>query len=267
MSNSNRKIHIFKSSYLQAAGILLLILLAALLMRFNNINSTQAISATVAKVRFLGEYRVGDGQWQEITEGQHIPATKGDVTLRGNFHLLTPDDEYVGVYRDELPIAFYSNHINWTISEGKNEPFVIDLENPLYGSAACGVYWSAYMLTSGSEESIEILIHNPHSYGNENAIDELLSNLALWSGIDFERDVLDRGQGQRNIGLFFVIVSLVLLGSALLFLRTGALSNQEEKRSKQTYIFLKYTCSLQDILRRNCYSSYFLHRLLLFHIL
>ena len=215
MSNSNRKIHIFKSSYLQAAGILLLILLAALLMRFNNINSTQAISATVAKVRFLGEYRVGDGQWQEITEGQHIPATKGDVTLRGNFHLLTPDDEYVGVYRDELPIAFYSNHINWTISEGKNEPFVIDLENPLYGSAACGVYWSAYMLTSGSEESIEILIHNPHSYGNENAIDELLSNLALWSGIDFERDVLDRGQGQRNIGLFFVIVSLVLLGSAL----------------------------------------------------
>ena len=215
MSNSNRKIHIFKSSYLQAAGILLLILLAALLMRFNNINSTQAISATVAKVRFLGEYRVGDGQWQEITEGQHIPATKGDVTLRGNFHLLTPDDEYVGVYRDELPIAFYSNHINWTISEGKNEPFVSDLENPLYGSAACGVYWSAYMLTSGSEESIEILIHNPHSYGNENAIDELLSNLALWSGIDFEKDVLDKGQTQRNIGLFFVIVSLVLLGSAL----------------------------------------------------
>ena len=71
------------------------------------------------------------------------------------------------------------------------------------------------MLSSGSEETIEILIHNPHSYGNETAIDEMLSNLALWSGIDFERGVLDSGQTQRNTGLFFVIVAFVLLGSAL----------------------------------------------------
>ena len=213
MPNTKSKLRIFKSSYLQVAGILLLILLAALLMWFNHVNSTQAISATVAKVRFYGEYRIGDGQWQEITEGQHIPATKGDVTLRGNFHMLTPDGEYVGVYRGELPIAFYSNHISLTIYEGSNEPFVMDIENPLYGSSACSKYWTGYMLSSGSEESIEILIHNPHRFGNENAIDELLSNMALWSGIDFERGALDSGQTQRNTGLFFVIVSLVLLGS------------------------------------------------------
>ena len=215
MPNTKSKLRIFKSSYLQVAGILLLILLAALLMWFNHVNSTQAISATVAKGRFYGEYRIGDGQWQEITEGQHIPATKGDVTLRGNFHMLTPDGEYVGVYRGELPIAFYSNHISLTIYEGSNEPFVMDIENPLYGSSACSKYWTGYMLSSGSEESIEILIHNPHRFGNENAIDELLSNMALWSGIDFERSVLDSGQTQRNTGLFFVIVSLVLLGSVL----------------------------------------------------
>ena len=197
------------------AGILLLIILAALMMWFNHVNSTQAISATVAKVRFYGEYRIGDRQWQEITEGQHIPATKGDVTLRGNFHMLTPDGEYVGVYRGELPVAFYSNHISLTIYEGSNEPFVMDIENPLYGSSACSKYWTGYMLSSGSEESIEILIHNPHRFGNENAIDELLSNMALWSGIDLESDVLDSGQTQRNTGLFFVIVSFVLLGSAL----------------------------------------------------
>lgn len=197
------------------AGILLLIIFAALMMWFNHVNSTQAISATIAKVRFYGEYRIGDRQWQEITEGQHIPATKGDVTLRGNFHMLTPDGEYVGVYRGELPVAFYSNHISLTIYEGSNEPFVMDIENPLYGSSACCKYWTGYMLSSGSEESIEILIHNPHRFGNENAIDEMLSNMSLWSGIDFESDVLDSGQTQRNIGLFFVIVSLALLGSAL----------------------------------------------------
>lgn len=192
-----------------------MIIFAALMMWFNHVSSTQAISATVAKVRFYGEYRIGDRQWQEITEGQHIPATKGDVTLRGNFHMLTPDGEYVGVYRGELPVAFYSNHISLTIYEGSNEPFVMDIENPLYGSSACCKYWTGYMLSSGSEESIEILIHNPHRFGNENAIDEMLSNMSLWSGIDFESDVLDSGQTQRNIGLFFVIVSLALLGSAL----------------------------------------------------
>lgn len=215
MPSAKNRLQIFKSSYLQVAGILLLIIFAALMMWFNHVNSTQAISATVAKVRFYGEYRIGDRQWQEITEGQHIPATKGDVTLRGNFHMLTPDGEYVGVYRGELPVAFYSNHISLTIYEGSNEPFVMDIENPLYGSSACCKYWTGYMLSSGSEESIEILIHNPHRFGNENAIDEMLSNMSLWSGIDFESDVLDSGQTQRNIGLFFVIVSLALLGSAL----------------------------------------------------
>ena len=215
MPNAKNRLQIFKSSYLQVAGILLLIIFAALMMWFNHVNSTQAISATVAKVRFYGEYRIGDRQWQEITEGQHIPATKGDVTLRGNFHMLTPDGESVGVYRGELPVAFYSNHISLTIYEGSNEPFVMDIENPLYGSSACCKYWTGYMLSSGSEESIEILIHNPHRFGNENANDEMLSNMSLWSGIDFESDVLDSGQTQRNIGLFFVIVSLALLGSAL----------------------------------------------------
>ena len=204
-----------KRTHLQIAGILLLIFLAALLLWFNHINSTQAISASVAKVRFYGEYRIGDGPWQEITEGQHITASQGDVTLRGNFHMLTPDGEYVGIYRGELPIAFYSNHISLTIYEGDNEPVMMDIENPLYGSSACSEYWTDYILTSESDEQIEIVIRNPHRYGNETAIDEMLSNLALWSGIDFERDVLDGGQIQRNIGLFILIVSLVLLGSAL----------------------------------------------------
>ena len=120
MPNAKNRLQIFKISYLQVAGILLLIIFAALMMWFNHVNSTQAISATVAKVRFYGEYRIGDRPWQEITEGQHIPATRGDVTLRGNFHMLTPDGEYVGVYRGELPVAFYSNHISLTIYEGSN---------------------------------------------------------------------------------------------------------------------------------------------------
>ena len=150
----------------------LLTLLNPIIKAARIINSK--IPAIVADVYFDGEYRIADGPWQEIVKGKHIPATKGDVTLRGNFHMLTPDGEYIGVYRGELPIAFYSNHISLTIYEDENEPFMIDIENPLYGRAACGEYWTGYMLSSGSEESIEILIHNPHRFGNENAIDSSL---------------------------------------------------------------------------------------------
>ena len=215
MLRLEEKTYFLRNTYVKVGGILLLLLLAALLMWFNSINNRQAISAIAAKVEFYGEYRVGDGQWHEITEGKHIPSTKGDVSLRGNFHMLTPDGEYVGIYRGALPVALYLDHINITIYEGENEPFVIDAENPLYGSSACGAYWTAYELISGSEDQIEIVIHNPHRFGNENAIDEMLSSTALWSGIDFEKDMMGIGQGQRITGLFFVIVSLVLLGSAL----------------------------------------------------
>lgn len=215
MPNLKNRLHIFHNSYLQVAGILVLLFLAGVLLWFNNANSNQALNALVAQVRFYGEYRIGDGQWHQITEGEHIPATKGDVTLRGKFHMLTPDGEYVGIYRGDLPIAFYINHIGLTIYEGENEPDVVDMENPLFGDSACGVSWMAYSFDLRSDDPIEILIHNPHRYGNENAVDEMLSNLALWSGIDFEKGILASGESQREMGLFFVIVALAILGIAL----------------------------------------------------
>ena len=215
MAGIKNKIRLCNKSNLQILGILALLLLAALMLLFNSINNQQALRAIAAQVRFQGEYRIEDGQWQTIIEGQHIPSTKGDVTLRGNFHVLTPDGEYVGIYSGDIPIALYFDHLNLTITEGDNAPHVMDMENPMFGVSACGIYWDAYLLTGGREDPIEILIHNPHSFGNENAIDEMLSNLALWTGIEFEKEAMDRGQTQRNIGLSFMIVSFVLLGSAL----------------------------------------------------
>ena len=90
---------------LEAIGILILILCAAGLLWFGKANSNQAISAVAAQVYFEGDYRIGDGPWQQIVSGQHIPATKGDVTLRGNFHILTPDGEYVGIYDGDILFA------------------------------------------------------------------------------------------------------------------------------------------------------------------
>ena len=215
MERMQTKFQIFKNPRVQFLGVLLLMLLAGFLLCFNQLTSRQATDALTAQVRFEGEYRIGDSPWQPIVEGQHISSTKGDVTLRGIFHMFAPDGEYVGIYTGDIPIALYANHINLTIREGENEPVVLDTENPLYLATACRVFWEAYSLVPASEAPIEILIHNPHRFGNENAIDELLAKVALWGDFHFERDIMDRGQSQRNVGFFFIVVALVLLGSAL----------------------------------------------------
>ena len=215
MLNLKEKLKGLKTSHIQIIGVLLVVVLAFLLLWFENANSMQAQPALVADVYFDGEYRVGDGEWHEIAEGEHITSTGGDVTLRGNFHLLTPDGEYVGIYRGDLPIAFYTDHINITISEAGCDPFVVDTENPLFGSSACCVSWTGYALTSSSEDTVEILVHNPHVFGNETAIDEMLDRMSLWGNIDFEKDELNKGEPQRNSGMLLILVSIVLLGIAL----------------------------------------------------
>lgn len=215
MDSKETKFSFINKTMLWIVGILVVLFLAVMLLWHGNATSNQAMPALVAQVYFDGEYRIVDGEWQKIVKGNHIPSTEGDVTLRGNFHMLAPDGEYVGIYSGDVPIALYTNHINLTFYEGENEPFVIDVENPLYGDSACHEDWTAYMLTSGSEEPIEILIHNPHRFGNETAIDEMLSNVALWADIEFEKSVLESGNTQRDIGLLFAIISLVVLGTAL----------------------------------------------------
>ena len=173
MPDSKNKIQIFKKTHLPIIGILLLILLAIFLLWFNNNRSMQAMPAIVGSVYFDGEYRIEDGEWHQVVKGEHIPATKGDVTLRGNFHMLDPEGGYVGIYRYEIPIAFFVDHINLTFYETGSEPFVLDTENPWYGNSVCCEKWEAYTLTSDSGEPIEIVIHNPHNFGNETAIDDI----------------------------------------------------------------------------------------------
>ena len=215
----NKIIDFFKKTpmrlILPIIGIVLVIVSSIFLLWYGEVTSNQSIIAPSGIVYFKGEYRIGDGDWQEIKKGEHISSTQGDVTLRGNFHTLTPDGEEVGVYRDERPIAFYLNHISLTIFEKGCEPFVLDLENPIYGNSACGVNWETYPLVSAPNDEIVILIHNPHNYGNENAIDELLEKVALWEPNEFVKNVLDSGAPQRNLGLAIIIASIIFLGTAL----------------------------------------------------
>ena len=213
------KLKKIKKSHLLIAGVVLLILLFISLLWFSDSASVQAELPLSIEVYFEGEYRVADGPWMTYVEGEHIPATKGDVTLRGNLYKRY-EGENLGIYNSEdMPVAFYTNHINLTFIEmdetGEKYSLVSDSENPLFGASECGKRWTAHQFMSSPENPIEIIIHNPHAYGNETAIDEMLSGMALWLGIEFEKEILDSGATERNAGIMIVMASVMLLGIAL----------------------------------------------------
>ena len=126
MTGKTCRFQYFKQLPLQKAGLLLIMLIAILLLWTGNLTSNQATAAIPAQIRFEGQYRIADGPWQPIAEGKHIPATKGDVTLRGNFHMYAPDGEYVGLFTEDTLLAFYTDHIGITVRQDTNDPYVLD---------------------------------------------------------------------------------------------------------------------------------------------
>ena len=197
-----------------AIGIACLFLLLVLTILKSNFRNNQALGASAPDIYFDGEYRIGEGDWNKITE-QHIPATKGDVTLRGRFHMATPGGKYLKPAEKGTPIAFFLDHVNIRILESGQNPYVLFNEHPAVGASGCGEIWLPYVLRGETDEPIEIVIHNPHIFGNETAVDSFLSGIAFWTGADFEAEVLSRGANQRYIGLLLCIGAIVLLGIAL----------------------------------------------------
>ena len=157
---------------------------------------SQAMNAMYLSAEFQGEYKVADGDWQPYVKGEHIPANKGDVTLKGHFQLFVPTTgEIVGKAEEGVVLAFYFNHIGGEVSEGGEEFRPFDAEYDLIGEDLCGELYIGYVC-KGAEE-ITIRLKNPHKFGNPGAIDDFLNNLSTYGGTDFERDTLNRGSADR----------------------------------------------------------------------
>ena len=174
----------------------------------------QAMNAMYLSAEFQGEYKVADGDWQPYVKGKHIPANKGDVTLKGHFQLFVPTTgEIVGIAEEGTVLAFYFNHIGGEVSEdGKNfRPF--DAEFDLIGEDLCGKMYIGYEC-SGDEE-ITIRLKNPHKFGNPGAVDDFFNNLSTYGGTDFERDTLNRGSFYRILGIALILFSFMILGTAI----------------------------------------------------
>lgn len=204
-----------KNMLLIVCGLFLLFVIAAALLLSNMFEGRGSEPSMFPSVYFEGEYCIGDGAWQPVVEGEHIPSTKGDVTLKGVFHMHFPEKgEYLGPVEAGIPISFFLDHIGITVYENGQEPYVMDSENPLCGISGCGQFWIGYDLAD-SGEPVELVIHNPHKFGNERAIDDLLSNLSVWVSADFDRTMLAQGSFQRSIATLFLVTAFVFLGTAI----------------------------------------------------
>ena len=174
----------------------------------------QAMNAMYLSAEFVGEYKVADGNWQPYVKGEHIPANKGDVTLKGYFQLFVPTiGEIVGKAPEGTVIAFYFNHINAQVSENGEEFRPMDAELDIAGEDMCGVMYIGY-ICQGSEE-VTIKLTNPHKYGNVYAVDEFLNNLSTYGGTGFERDMLNRGSANRILGIALILFAFMVLGTAI----------------------------------------------------
>ena len=175
---------------------------------------SQAMNALYLSAEFQGEYKVADGDWQPYIKGEHIPADKGDVTLKGNFQLYVPTTgEVVGNASEGTILAFYFNHIGGEVSEGGEEFRPFDAESNLIGEDLCGKMYIGYEC-KGAEE-ITIKLKNPHKFGNPGAVDDFLNNLSTYGGTDFERDTLNRGSLHRILGIALILFAFMILGTAI----------------------------------------------------
>ena len=224
MQAKDKKFNFLNKTVLQVVGILLIVVSAIFLLAQKSKVSVQSIPASALPIRFVGEYRIGDGEWKEIVEGEHISSTKGDVTLRGRFYEKNKSGEFTAV-KNPFALAVYANHINLTFCEVGKNAVVKDHESAKIGESACGKDWVISVITNPNE-TIEIIIHNPHKYGNENAVDEMLDSVTNYGGLDSEKAVLESGKAQRIVGLFFMIASVMFLGTALFASLIRAKSNK-----------------------------------------
>ena len=171
-------------------------------------NTTMSISPSPLSVKFSGEYKIADAEWKTIENGEHISATKGDVTLRGKFVIRLPNGEFYSDNPSGFPINFYCNHIFVKISVG-GQTVAFDTEHPQIGVDACGVMWSSYRFPETADGTIEIKISNPHKYGNDLAIDQLLGNLRLDAPTMLGETLSKDFDVYRYVGFSFAAIAIV----------------------------------------------------------
>ena len=204
-----------KKAQWQAVGQGCLVILAAIILLVACIRSNQSANSISLRASFQGEYKIGDGEWKPIVKGEKISSMEGDVTLKGYFQTEGLDGEVIGRVAQGSTISLYFNHIGAEIFINGESAYVFDAENPQIGDSACGKQRFTYTYTGTDTDTVEIVLKNPHRFGNYNAVNDFLDSMYMYSGSAVDKLMLKQGVPDRIIGIFVIIAALVVLGIAV----------------------------------------------------
>ncbi|MBR6522582.1 MAG: histidine kinase [Oscillospiraceae bacterium] len=195
-------------------GLVLPLILAVICILFVTLNNYQAMLAIPMPQEFIGEYSYDGENWQTLTETSDISALKGDLYLRGTL---------LREMKEGWQLNFYSNHIGVRISVNGQPVYqddVLEFQNfkPEVFASMCRRAWIGTLVPDiGTEDIVEIHLHNPHVYGNKTAYRDFLTTLCSdpveWSILELNLDPY--GKPFRIVGVLFAVTSMLLLGAAI----------------------------------------------------
>ena len=203
-----------KKQQLEYIGFILPLLLALICIISVTLNHHQSFLSIPMPQEFIGEYSFDGENWQPLTETSDISALKGDLYLRGRF---------LREMNEGWQLNYYRNHIGALIKVNGQQIYIDDiieipdLKPDLFASM-CARSWSGTIVPAiGTEDTVEIYLHNPHDYGNETAYRDFLATLCSdpveWSIL--ELNLAPYGDQFRILGVLFAACSLMLLGASI----------------------------------------------------
>lgn len=195
--------------------IVLVILIAAglLMTMIKADNSSQAISALLLPIRFVGEYSYDGDQWRELTPASRIPAEGKELHIRGHFDIDFTLEDVVYLYLDHtemiLKINGQERENTFMPTEKMSEDF-------------CGVYWYECLMQGVTKDDyIEIMLDCAHGFGHKSAYRDFLDRVYTAPTYFVRGVILQMGAIYRNLALAGVVLSLLILGFSLAFSSMG----------------------------------------------
>ncbi len=191
--------------------LVLLLLTGCTVVLFSLMQDYPTQHAKIRSDQLTGEYSIGGGPWQELTEESPLPAFDGPLTFRG--HL--PQNMSTGTQ-----FHFLLDHLAITVSV--NDHFLYSqrmdcVANPSLRREMCGKAWFSRTIYHNytQDDVIEIHLYNLHKAGNPNAYRDFFSSLCdgPLSSLDYE--LTEASRAELLLGTIVVMVAFALFGVAL----------------------------------------------------
>lgn len=193
-------------------GLLLKIIFfaLALVLLFTSWNkSQQATSAMFFPFDLEGEYKQGEGQWQEYEPGMEFSAFEGDLHIRGKLPEFVVDFPGLLLYSNHIGIEAYIND-EMVFSNG---PYF-----PMTPETLCIKTWNEWYFDGySSDDVVEFRLHNPHKAGNGESFNDFLESVYGMVPEFVESAISKETLAEKTIGLLLVLIATAILGISAAF--------------------------------------------------